>query len=347
MHMADALLSPSIGITGWLLAAGTLALAARHLSSTNSSPRESESAQHDGLGRSAPTLGVLGAFIFASQMLNFTIPGTGSSGHIGGGLLLAILLGPWSALLIMASVLAVQALFFADGGLLAWGCNLVNLGVFPCFVAYPLVYRPLARLGHERAAAVLAALIGLELGALGVVLETSLSGITALPFLPFLGLMLPIHAAIGLVEGLATAAVLVFLNRVDPALTSKVGQSGRGVVYIGLLALLFAGGLSWFASTRPDGLEWSMARVSGQEVLEAPESSAHRILAQVQERLAFLPDYGFPSAEQSGSPNSPDDAWPSVQASTSTAGLVGGIATLGLIAIAGLTLGRIRRVLAR
>ena len=88
-----------------------------------------------------PLMGVAGAFVFAAQMLNFTIPGTGSSGHLGGALILAILLGPEAAFLVMASVLTVQALFFADGGLLALGCNIFNLGFFPAFVAYPLVYR--------------------------------------------------------------------------------------------------------------------------------------------------------------------------------------------------------------
>ena len=94
--------------------------------------------------RKVPLMGVLGAFLFAAQMINFTIPATGSSGHLGGGLLLTVLLGPYAALLTIASVLMIQALFFADGGLLALGCNIFNLGVFPAFVAYPLLYRPLA-----------------------------------------------------------------------------------------------------------------------------------------------------------------------------------------------------------
>ena len=93
-------------------------------------------------------MGMLGAFVFAAQMINFSIPGTGSSGHLGGALLLAILLGPHAAFVVVASVLTVQALFFADGGLLALGANLFNLGVLPCYLAYPLVYRPLA--GNHR-----------------------------------------------------------------------------------------------------------------------------------------------------------------------------------------------------
>src|SRR5512133_282897 len=131
MHMADALISPAVGGTFWVASAAGLAFSARKLK---------ENADENRI----PLMGVLAAFIFAAQMINFTIPGTGSSGHLGGGMILAILLGPWAGFLAMASVLTVQALFFADGGLLALGCNIFNLGVFTCFIAYPLVYRRLA-----------------------------------------------------------------------------------------------------------------------------------------------------------------------------------------------------------
>jgi len=118
-------------------------------------------------------------------MINFTIPGTGSSGHLGGGLILAVLLGPHAAFLVIASVLVVQALFFADGGLLALGCNIFNLGFLPAFVAYPLVYRRVAgaRPGPLRlsVATIVAAVVGLQLGAFGVVVETVASGISSLP----------------------------------------------------------------------------------------------------------------------------------------------------------------------
>jgi cobalt/nickel transport system permease protein len=116
-------------------------------------------------------MGVAGAFVFAAQMINFSIPGTGSSGHIGGGLLLAVLLGPYAAFLVMASVLGVQALFFADGGLLALGANSFNLGFFPAFIAFPLVYRPIVgkRPTGRRIVigSVLGAVVGLLLGAIG------------------------------------------------------------------------------------------------------------------------------------------------------------------------------------
>ena len=124
MHMADALISPAVGGTMWAVTAALTAYSAKKLK---------ESANE----RIAPLMGVLGAFIFAAQMINFTIPGTGSSGHLGGGMVLAILLGPYAAFLSMASILTVQALFFADGGLLALGCNIFNMAFLSCFIAYP------------------------------------------------------------------------------------------------------------------------------------------------------------------------------------------------------------------
>ncbi|MFA5516889.1 MAG: energy-coupling factor ABC transporter permease, partial [Desulfuromonadales bacterium] len=117
MHMADALLSPAVGAVMWTAAAGVIGWSARQMKRRQQLDE-----------RLIPLMGVLGAFVFAAQMINFTIPGTGSSGHLGGGLLLAICLGPHAAFLAVASVLTVQALFFADGGLLALGCNIFNLG---------------------------------------------------------------------------------------------------------------------------------------------------------------------------------------------------------------------------
>jgi cobalt/nickel transport system permease protein len=143
-----------------------------------------------------PLMGVLGAFIFAAQMINLR-SGTGSSGHLGGGMILAIILGPHAAFLVMASVLTVQALFFADGGLLALGCNIWNLGFYPCFLVYPLIYKPL--IGNSRnsgrivAVSLVSAIAALQLGAFSVVMETLLSGKSELPFGAFVLLMQPIH----------------------------------------------------------------------------------------------------------------------------------------------------------
>jgi cobalt/nickel transport system permease protein len=92
-----------------------------------------------------PVMGVMGAFVFAAQMINFTIPVTGSSGHIGGGIILSAVLGGPAALISITAVLIIQALFFADGGLLALGCNIFNMGVIPCLITYPLLFRPMFR----------------------------------------------------------------------------------------------------------------------------------------------------------------------------------------------------------
>ncbi len=343
MHMADALLSPGMGIAMWVASGTALAVASRRVR-----------ARAD--DRLVPLMGMLGAFVFAAQMINFTIPGTGSSGHLGGGLLLAVLLGPHAALIVIASVLTVQALFFADGGLLALGANLFNLGVLPCFVAYPLIYRPLAGAALSRrrlaVAAVVAAAVGLQLGALGVVLQSTLSGIASLPLTTFLMLMLPIHLAIGVVEGLATAALLLFLRRARPDLlrSAAAPRPARGaspsalLATLALAALLTGGVLSWFASTQPDGLEWSVAQAAGSDEPSAPSGGLHARLARLQQQFAWLPDYDLPPAAEPAAPATPPEhaAWPNVRPGKSMAGVAGGVVTLALVTAVGFGLRRRR-----
>ena len=339
MHMADALISPAVGGTMWVVSGGLIAYCASKV----------KKSVRDNL---VPMMGILGAFIFASQMINFSIPGTGSSGHLGGGLILTALLGPYAAFLVMASVLTVQAFFFADGGLLALGCNIFNLGFFPAFVAYPLIYRVMVgeRRGAPRAwaAAIVAAVAGLQLGALSVVLETRASGISDLPFGTFALLMLPIHLAIGVVEGLATAAVVAFVAKARPeALAAAPGRTGgvsfRPVLVKLAIATLVVGGVaSWFASTHPDGLEWAIAKVTGKEEVTSPEAGVHKSLAGIQAKTALLPDYGFKPSEgeetraEGEAPAA--EAWPAVNAGTSVSGVVGGMMTLALACIIGIAL---------
>jgi cobalt/nickel transport system permease protein len=335
MHMADALLSPAVGGAFWAAGAATLAGCSRKL----------RNEFDDG---KIPLMGVLAAFIFAAQMINFTIPGTGSSGHLGGGMILAILLGPCAGFLAMASVLTVQALFFADGGLLALGCNIFNLGFFPCFVAYPLIFRPLLGKAPTRGrllvASLVAAVAALQLGAFFVVMQTLLSGISELPFGPFLMLMQPIHLAIGIVEGLVTAAVVGYVWKARPEILTAPGGGGSAPgwkpVLLGLaVATLLVGGiLSWFASSHPDGLEWAMFHTSGHEELAAPEAGVHRSLASLQEKTTFLPDYGFKEGETVVPVEETEGAaavWPVVDAGTSVSGLLGGLLTVVLVAAIG------------
>ncbi|MFA6147794.1 MAG: energy-coupling factor ABC transporter permease [bacterium] len=331
MHMADALLSPAVGAAFWAGTIGTIGYASKKLKTHLDD-------------RKIPLMGVLGAFIFASQMINFTIPGTGSSGHLGGGMILAVLLGPHAAFLVMSSVLTVQALFFADGGLLALGCNIWNLGIYPCYIAFPLVYRPLAGDGRSPrrlfSASMAGAIVGLQMGAASVVLETVLSGKTGLPLGTFLLMMQPIHLAIGIVEGFVTAGVIHYVREARPEILDRPGSSSplaAGIsfrnVIIGFLALAIVtgGALSWLASTRPDGLEWSIGKITGKGNLPEQEHGIPATLKSVQEKTAFLPEYGFkPPANEPKEKKEETPAWPAVDAGTSVSGLVGGGVVLAL-----------------
>lgn len=340
MHMADGFISPAAGCTMWAASAAITALCARKVR------QEKEM-------RLVPLMGVLGAFIFACQMLNFTIPGTGSSGHLGGGLILAVLLGPYAGFLVMAAILAVQALFFADGGLLALGCNIFNLGFFSCLVAYPFIYKPLAGknpgTGRITLASITAAVIGLQLGAFSVVLETTASGISALPFAQFIQLMLPIHLAIGVVEGLATAAIVIFISKAQPSLLrpadlepGSVNKASFTVLGIFAVAALLCGAaLSWFASAYPDGLEWSVAGVTGSEETSLTEpSSLHRSLESVQASTAIMPDYALPAAEEAASAAETEETSSLVNPETSLAGVLGSVIIAALVFGAGFLFGR-------
>lgn len=280
MHMADALVSPAIAAVTGATAATLIAVAATKV----------KNIKRDDI---VPLMGVMGAFVFAAQMINFTIPGTGSSGHVIGGVLLAAVMGPWAAFLTLCSVLIIQCLVFADGGLLALGCNIVNMAATSCLLAYPFVYRPVAGTSMKpvriMAASVLASVLALEAGALAVTAETELSGVTALPTATFLGFMLPIHLVIGAIEGIATGAVLCFIARYRPETlngfadrsAAPAGRGSRRVLWAFVIgAVVLASAFTWIASSYPDGLEWSIARTSGLEDLPSKVAPT-----------ALLPDY--------------------------------------------------------
>jgi cobalt/nickel transport system permease protein len=284
-------------------------------------------------------------------MINFTIPATGSSGHLGGGMILAILLGPYAAFLTISSVLVVQALFFGDGGLLALGCNILNMGFFPCFIAYPLVYKNIVGKNPTRGkiftSSIISAIIGLQLGAFGVVSEALCSGISELPFNTFLLLMQPIHLAIGIVEGFVTAAVVIFLLNARPEILQikdiKNTQSislKKVFLYMIIITALIGGILSWFASSNPDGLEWAMFKTSGQKEIEN-NNGIHSTLSSIQDKTAFLPNYGFKRSSETVEAGSTSSAsYPAVDIGTSASGIVGSIMTLGIIILIGTLLKR-------
>ncbi len=298
MHMADALVSTPVALTAAAVAVALIGVAGKEIKK-NTRPDI------------VPLMGVTGAFIFAAQMINFSIPGTGSSGHIVGGVLLAALLGPWAGFLTLASVLIIQCLIFADGGLLALGCNIINMGAMTALVAYPFIYRPLVRYPAKNwkimAVSILACVIGLELGACLVTLETELSCITALPTGAFLGFMTGIHLAIGICEGVATGLVILYVKKVRPGLlTGEILPVTQGtdsqketkrkshvlLWSFGIAALLIGGVLAFFASSDPDGLEWSIEKLTGSTELAPDTVNAVATSAEsVQTATAVMPDY--------------------------------------------------------
>jgi cobalt/nickel transport system permease protein len=324
MHMADALLSPEVGVGMYAASVAAIAVATAKI-------------KKDDFGESkVPLMAVSGAMVFAAQMINFTIPGTGSSGHIGGGILLAALLGPFAGLLTLAAVLVIQCLVFADGGLLALGCNIFNMGVIPCLFIYPLLFRPILSpsptVKRIWIGSVAGVVIALQLGAFGVVLETTGSGIAALPFSAFLVLMQPIHLAIGVVEGIVTAAILNFVYAARPNIltTATYGKADGGsrakspktvIIVFACIAVILGVGISLFASANPDGLEWSMEQVAGTTELETGGSTIFSAFSGVQERLSFMPDYDFAAGEGTG---------------TSAAGIIGAALVFVIAGAAGL-----------
>ena len=132
MHMADALLAPAVAATMYAASAVTVGASVKTL-------RKDETAEK------LPTMAVASALVFAGQMINYTIPGTGSSGHLCGGMMLTALLGPQAGFLSMVVILAIQCLFFADGGILALGANCWNMAFYGCFVGYYLLWKPILR----------------------------------------------------------------------------------------------------------------------------------------------------------------------------------------------------------
>lgn len=291
--MADALVSPAVAAGAAVVSVAALIVAANKVKKSDST-------------NIVPLMGVIGAFIFAAQMINFSIPGTGSSGHIVGGVLAAALLGPWAGLITVASVLVVQCLVFADGGLMAIGCNILNMGICTTFIGYALVYRWIA--GRSLTpwriflGAILGCIVGLEAGAVLVTAETEMSGITALSWNQFFALMTSIHFAIGAGEGIATGFLLYFVAKTRPSLLlseapaqsqAKETRSLRPVMIVfGALALIFGITFTWIASSHPDGLEWSIERLTGStDIINDTAAATRTAFANVQNVTSVIPDY--------------------------------------------------------
>ncbi len=250
LHIPDGFLSVPVALVGWALAAVMIALALRQT--------------RDSLGeRQIPLMGILAAFIFAAQMINFPVAG-GTSGHLLGGTLAAILLGPWAAVLVMTSVVTVQALLFQDGGLLALGFNIVNMDILTAFIGYAL-YDVVRRVAGDSprartAGAGLGAWVSVEAAAIATALQLAISNTSPLDVA--LPAMAGVHALIGIGEALITVAALAFVLQTRPDLLGQdaAGASpamARGSRWIaaGLALALAVTLFSPLASPHPDGLE--------------------------------------------------------------------------------------------
>lgn len=317
MHMADALVVPAVAGTMYVASAAAAGYSIKKVR-LEADPKK------------IPTMGIMGAFVFAAQMINFTIPGTGSSGHLCGGVLLSAILGPYAAFLTMIGVLLIQCLMFADGGLMALGCNIWNMAFYGCFVGGFLIWKQIMKKGVSRkkiiTASILACVLTLQLGAFSVTVETLASGITELPFGIFVGMMQPIHLAIGLVEGAITSAVLLFVYEARPELIwtgvkekTQIKEAKLSLkktwTILGAAAAVIAGGVSLFASSHPDGLEWSIEKVTGSTEL-AVSGPVHVFMEKIQNLTAVFPDYGFRYGDSA--------------AGTSLSGIIGGTAVIAL-----------------
>lgn len=247
LHIPDGFLSPAVSIVGWVLAVAAIGYALRQ---TRGQLGEKQ----------IPLMGVLAAFIFAAQAINFPVAG-GTSGHLLGGTLAAIILGPWAAVLIMTSVIAVQALVFQDGGLIVLGFNIVNMGVITAFTGH-LVYQWLKKaMGENRNSLLIAGAVGawisVMLGAMATAAEMGISGTSPL------GVALPamagVHALIGIGEGLITVGALTFIYATRRDLLNMgetaPAQASANWVAVGLGISLIVAIFSFAASPDPDGLE--------------------------------------------------------------------------------------------
>jgi cobalt/nickel transport system permease protein len=316
MHIPDGMLDvKTVAATG-LVGAGGLGYALHRLRAALA-------------GRTAPLMGVTAACVFAAQMLNFPVA-AGTSGHLIGGVLSAVLLGPWAGLVVLTVVLVIQCLLFQDGGLLVLGANIVNIGVIGSLVGYCL-YAPLRRwIGGSAgvaAGSVVAAWFSVLLASIACSLELAASG--TYPLAPTLSAMVGVHVLIGVGEALITGLAVAFILRTRPDLI-HTGEPERGIVNAtqvvvgGLaIALVFAVLLSPWASELPDGLEWAV-----EQVREAVPSLKAGPVVEAEPIFSFapLPDYQFPGVE-------------AVWTATSIAGLVGTLTVFVIAFVIGRSLG--------
>lgn len=300
LHIPDGFLNLVVSLVCWAITAVIIGMA---VSRTNKSLGEKQ----------VPLMGIMAAFIFAAQMINFPVAG-GTSGHLLGGALAAIVLGPWAGMLVMTAVIAVQGLLFQDGGLLVMGANILNMGLITAAIGYGL-YRSVMNKSQTTKLAVagVAAWLSVMAGALATSLQLWLSGTSNLQTVVIA--MLGVHALIGLGEAFITVAALSFIFRTRPDLLgegSASAEGGRGWVITGLVVSLVVVLLSPLASAFPDGLE-RVAEDAG--FIDVGQSAPYEI----------IPDYTVPFLGETA-------------LSTIVAGAIGMLVVLGIAFVTGRSL---------
>lgn len=303
LHIPDGFLDTTVSLLCWVITLIILAIAVRR-------------AQADYDERLAPLAGIMAAFVFAAQMINFPVLG-GTSGHFIGAALAFIVLGPWLGLLVMTAVIALQALLFQDGGLIVMGANILVMGIVPGFVAYGL-YGLVSRRGRgiRLTMAGIAAWMSVVLAALVVSLLLGLSGTANMAVV--VPVMVGVHMLIGIGEALVTVAALAFLMATRPELLGEQRSVGGGrwaVAGLGIALLVIL--LAPFASSHPDGLEW----VAEQQAF---------IGSALDSPFELLPDYTIPGLGETG-------------LSTILAGLIGALIVAGVVYVVGRALVRSRQ----
>lgn len=291
LHIPDGFLNIFVSLVCWVITLIVLAMAVARTSRNFDE-------------RLVPMAGILAAFIFAAQMINFPVAG-GTSGHFVGAALALIVLGPWMGLLAMTAVIAVQALLFQDGGLVVMGANILIMGIIPGFVAY-YIFRAMKGRGWgiQLAVAGVAAWVSVMAAAFVTALLLAFSGTVSLSVV--MPAMLGVHAVIGIGEALITVGALAFIHQVRPKLlTEGQGAGWGGWVVVGLAIALLVVLIAPFASGHPDGLEW------------VAESAGFLSTAQ-DAPYSMLPDYTIPSLGETG-------------VSTIVAGIVGALIVAGIM----------------
>lgn len=303
LHIPDGFLDNAVSILCWVLSLTILALAVRRAQ-----------AEYD--ERLIPLAGVMAAFIFAAQMINFPVLG-GTSGHLIGAALAFIVLGPWLGLLVMTAVIGLQALLFQDGGLVVMGANILVMGIVPGFLAYG-IYGLASKWGRSArlAAAGGAAWLSVVMGAFVTAVLLGASGTANLAIVA--PLMVGVHMLIGVGEALVTVAALAFLLGSRPGLlVERDTAQGARWALVGLGIALLVVLLAPLASPHPDGLEW----VAGQQAfLDVAQASPYEL----------LPDYTIPGLG-------------GTTTSTILAGLIGVLLVAGAIFLVGRILSRNRQ----